>query len=313
MLYAVISDVHGNYPALRAVLDDAKNAGAEQLLLAGDYITDLPYTREIYETLRDLPGAVMVSGNREWYMGNLDPSQQNREQMAGLFFAEDALKEDGLAWARSLPKSVTLKTPDGRKAILMEHICEEVNGKLHSGTGNRRLSSGTLNEDFSDRPATHQEVIDFAREFLEKNPALADLKKRSGADVVICGHNHMQYAVEVDGVLYCNPGSCGAPCDHRTGAPYTLLRYEDGAFTVDERRVEYDIARTVEEYRQSEVYQAAAPWCEMVIHAIETGRDYNRALFRFLGEEQEKSRPQTDEEYNEVFRRAFQRVQKMWV
>ena len=33
MLYAVIADIHGNYPALRAVLEDAREAGAQQYLL----------------------------------------------------------------------------------------------------------------------------------------------------------------------------------------------------------------------------------------------------------------------------------------
>ncbi len=312
MLYAVISDVHGNYPALRAVLDDAKRAGAERCLLAGDYITDLPYTREIYETLRDLPNAVPVSGNREWYMGNLDPSQRNREQMASLFFAEDALKEDGLAWAQSLPRSVKIKTPDGRKTILIEHICEEINGRLHTNFGTWKLAPGALNERFPHRNATRREVTEFSEGFFKGNSALAGLQARSGADVVVHGHNHLQYAVEVNGVLYVNPGSCGCAGDHKAGAPYTLLRYENGGFSVEERRVEYDIAKTVEEYRRSEVYRQAAPWCEMVIHTMETGRDCNRFLFRFLEEEQEKARPQTDEEHNAAFRRAFRRVRDMW-
>ncbi len=312
MLYAVIADVHGNFPALQAALEDAQNAGAEQYLLVGDYITDFPYTREIYETLRDLPNAAIVSGNREWYMGDLDPAQRHREQTAGLFLAEEALGPDGLAWARSLPRSVKIKTPDGRKTILIEHICEEVNGRLHTNFGTWKLAPGTLNERFPDRNATRQEVTEFAKGFLKKNPALAGLRERSGADVVVHGHNHLQYAVEVNGILYLNPGSCGCAGDHQAGAPYALLRYENGEFSVEERRVDYDIAQAVEEYRQSEIYRQAAPWCEMVIHTVETGRDTNRILFRFLEEEQEKAQPQTDEEHNAVFRRAFQKAKEQW-
>ncbi len=311
-MYAVIADVHGNYPALKAVLDDAKRAGAEQYLLAGDYITDFPYTREIFEALRDLPGAVLVSGNREWYMGHLDPAQRRLEQFSSLFLTEEVLGKDGLAWVRALPRSVTLKTPDGGKTMLLEHVCEEINGRLHADPGTWKLSSGTLNQAFPDRAATRREVTEFARGFFEGNPALSDLWDRSGADVVLHGHSHLQYALEADGVLYLNPGSCGSPCDQRPGAPYTLLRYENGRFAVEERRVEYDIERAVEEYRRSETYRQAPSWSEMVIHAVETGRDFTRVLFRFLEEEQEKSRPKTDAEHNEAFRRAFLRTEKTW-
>ena len=48
MRYAVIADAHGNYPALQAVLQDAKKAGAEQFLLLGDYMTDFPFTPSLF-------------------------------------------------------------------------------------------------------------------------------------------------------------------------------------------------------------------------------------------------------------------------
>ena len=63
MRYAVIADVHGNHPALQAVLQEAKKAGAEQFLFLGDYMTDFPFTNEIVAVLRSLPHAVFVSGN----------------------------------------------------------------------------------------------------------------------------------------------------------------------------------------------------------------------------------------------------------
>lgn len=89
MRYAVIADVHGNYPALQAVLRDAKKAGAEQFLFLGDYMTDFPFAREIVAVLRSLPHAVFVSGNREWYLDSLDPAQRGLEQYAALFLKRE--------------------------------------------------------------------------------------------------------------------------------------------------------------------------------------------------------------------------------
>ena len=93
MLYAVIADIHGNYPALRAVLEDAREAGAQQYLLLGDFLTDWPFTREVLETLASLENAVFVSGNREWYLDTLHPAHRHREQFAALFLTREAMGE----------------------------------------------------------------------------------------------------------------------------------------------------------------------------------------------------------------------------
>jgi len=37
MIYAIISDIHGNYPALRAVLEDAQRHNAEHFIFLGYY------------------------------------------------------------------------------------------------------------------------------------------------------------------------------------------------------------------------------------------------------------------------------------
>lgn len=308
LIYAVISDIHGNAPALRAVLRDAKAAGAEQFLLTGDYITDLPYTREIYETLRDLKHAALVSGNRERYMDTLDPALRNREQFASLFLTREALGEDGRSWVRALPCTARLFTPDGKKTIFLEHICEEFyGGGLHQVK--TRLRPSMLSKAFPNG-ATRQETKEFAKLVLEQEADLPALKKRVGADVVLHGHNHMQYAVTVDRVLYVNPGACGQPLDHDTRAPYTLLRYEDGVFTAEERRVPYDIEGTVRECKASQFYQEAETWCELIFHNMKNGREFGSAFWKALEEEEAAARPVTDEQYNQAFRRAFLRVKE---
>ena len=306
MLYAVISDVHGNGPALRAVLKDAKAAGAEQFLFVGDCISDLPFTREIYETLRDLENAVIVSGNRERYMDSLDPNLRNREQFACLFLTREELGEDGCAWARALPETATVLTPDGKKRIYMEHICSEFyRGGLHQVK--TRLRSSELAKAFPNN-ATRQETLDFIREILEREADLPALKERTGADVILHGHNHMQYAVEIDGVLYVNPGACGQPLDHDTRAPYTLLRYEDGKFTAEERRVAYDIESAIAACKASRFYQEADCWCELIFYGLRNGRGIERRLWEILAEEEDSACPETDEAYNRTFRRAFERL-----
>ena len=285
MRFAVIADIHGNYAALQAVLDDACAVGVEGYLFVGDYITDMPYAKEIVHTLQGLKNAVFVSGNREWYMDSLDPSRRHWEQFAGLFLTRDMLGEEGLAWVRSLPKSVLLNTPDGQKRILMEHVCEELyEAEEH---GKKKLASGALDESFRYRDATRQEVCAFAKEGFEANTRLPELARRAA-------------------------GSCGLPLDHQLGAPYTLLCYEDGRFSTEERRVVYNLEETLRYCESTPFYQEAKGWCELNFWQLRTARDHSRVFFQFLQEQQEIDRPQIDQEHNLALHRALARTKEYY-
>ena len=310
MRFAVIADIHGNYAALQAVLDDACAVGVEGYLFVGDYITDMPYAKEIVHTLRGLKNAVFVSGNREWYMDSLNPSRRHWEQFAGLFLTRDMLEEEGLSWVRSLPKSVLLNTPDGQKRILMEHVCEELYGAEEHGK--KKLASGALDESFRYRDATREEVCAFAKEGFEANTRLPELARRAAVDVVIHGHSHLQYALTIGDVLYLNPGSCGLPLDHQLGAPYTLLCYENGRFSTEERRVVYNLEETLRYCESTPFYQEAKGWCELNFWQLRTARDHSRVFFQFLQEQQEIDRPQIDQEHNLALHRALARTKEYY-
>jgi predicted phosphodiesterase len=62
---AALYDIHGNLPALEAVLEDAREAGADHWLLGGDYGAWSPWPRETLELLRTLEPATWIRGNGE--------------------------------------------------------------------------------------------------------------------------------------------------------------------------------------------------------------------------------------------------------
>jgi predicted phosphodiesterase len=63
---ALLYDVHGNLPALEAVLDDAADAG--EFLLGGDYATAGAWPRETVERLKELSGATWIRGNADRWL-----------------------------------------------------------------------------------------------------------------------------------------------------------------------------------------------------------------------------------------------------
>ena len=67
---ALLYDVHGNLPALEAVLSDAVAAGAERYLLGGDYALFGPWPAETVARLRELPDATWIRGNVDRWTAN---------------------------------------------------------------------------------------------------------------------------------------------------------------------------------------------------------------------------------------------------
>jgi diadenosine tetraphosphatase ApaH/serine/threonine PP2A family protein phosphatase len=101
---AVLYDVHGNLPALEAVLDDAVGAGADRFVLGGDYCVWGPWPKETLERLRALPEA-------SWIRGNSDRALLGEDDLFGpdgaYTFTRNLLPRDQMEWLHALPERVS--------------------------------------------------------------------------------------------------------------------------------------------------------------------------------------------------------------
>ena len=142
MRVAVLNDVHGNLPALEAVLAEVATEGADEIVCGGDVIAG-PFPRECLEKLVDL-GAVFVRGNAdresprapaglwEWVAGQLDP--------LSLEFLSDrphALALGGVLYCHGSPRDedeiLTRVSPDERFRAALAGVEERlvVGGHTH--------------------------------------------------------------------------------------------------------------------------------------------------------------------------------------
>jgi predicted phosphodiesterase len=94
---AVLYDIHGNLPALVAVLGDARAQGATAFFLGGDLVGFGPFPRETYELLRDLDEpTVWIRGNGERWMR--EPPLERPEivarvkEQAQAFFSDEEIE-----------------------------------------------------------------------------------------------------------------------------------------------------------------------------------------------------------------------------
>jgi putative phosphoesterase len=79
-LLAVLYDIHGNLPALEAVLADAGDAG--EFLLGGDYATAGAWPKETVERLRELEKATWIRGNADRWLAERHDAPAPMEEIA---------------------------------------------------------------------------------------------------------------------------------------------------------------------------------------------------------------------------------------
>jgi predicted phosphodiesterase len=101
----LLYDIHGNLPALEAVLEQAEREGVDSWLLGGDYAAFAPWPLETLERLRALPDSTWIRGNGERWLR--EPPTDRPDVMEALSGVDSGLgTEEG--WLYSLQAQVEL-------------------------------------------------------------------------------------------------------------------------------------------------------------------------------------------------------------
>ncbi len=107
MKYGVFSDVHGNYVALKAVLDFFRKNGVENFICCGDIVGYGPQPLECAETLRGLKSLVTVMGNHDAaVVGKMDLKWFNSNAAWAIEFARGQLTGQALDFIAKLPEKI---------------------------------------------------------------------------------------------------------------------------------------------------------------------------------------------------------------
>jgi predicted phosphodiesterase len=105
-MLGVLYDVHGNLPALEAVLAEAERLPIDRWLLGGDYCTPSPWPSQTLERLRELPNVTWIRGNGERWL--FEPPLDRPEVMAAYDLFHGQVTEDDEKWLYSLPTQTEL-------------------------------------------------------------------------------------------------------------------------------------------------------------------------------------------------------------
>ena len=102
MRVAALYDIHGNLPALEAVLAEVEREGVDAIVIGGDIASGPPQPREVVELVRSLPNAHCIRGNADRVF---DEEFADDE---GLTWLLEHLGDDQARWLAGLPFSVVL-------------------------------------------------------------------------------------------------------------------------------------------------------------------------------------------------------------
>jgi predicted phosphodiesterase len=225
--YAVISDVHSNLEALKAVLQDIEREKVDGILFLGDSVGYGPNPNECTEILRDI-ARVVIAGNHDWAaIGKIDSTFFNTYAKIAVEWTSDLLTYENRDYLEGLPLTKGLKDED----LFLVHGSPDEPHKWHY-----------LYSEY--------DAISNFPFFKEK--------------ICFVGHSHVPFIIEStakDRIVFndhsakikpksryiVNAGSIGQPRDGNPDAAYAVLRDD----TIEIKRVSYDIVLTQKKMKKA--------------------------------------------------------------
>ena len=232
MRVAALCDIHANLPALEAVVAEVREARVDRIVFGGDIVPG-PMMRETLERILtlDIP-AHFVHGNGELGMlAQIDAPDPS------------AVTYWGTTSGSPLPEPLKEVVRWSAGQMLPDHA-----RVMAIWPRTVRLGIPGVGKVLFCHATPHSETDAFTR--LTPEEVLLPVFQGLGADVVVCGHTHMQFDRMIGGTRVVNAGSVGMPFG-RTGADWLLL-----GPGVELRNTSYDLSRAGELIRQTEYPQA---------------------------------------------------------
>lgn len=216
MKLAIISDIHGNYEALKEVLLDIKKNGINMVIFLGDLVLKGPEPQAVFDALKTLEPICWLKGNTElWLSSKRTTSDTNSSSLNEIAiyrkYALKNLSSESIAFLLNCPteKTLTLK----RHNILCVHgsprsIVEGLSSNTHIKT-------------------------------------LKTLTQNLKEDIILCGHTHIPFIKNIDKKTIFNPGSVGCPYDGKNSACYGIMNIENSSVNFCIRRITYPFEKLI--------------------------------------------------------------------
>lgn len=229
MRVAAIYDIHGNLPALEAVVDDIRRSGVDEIVVGGDVLPG-PMPRETLAFLAELDIPTRyIRGNGDRavleQLTGVEPITLAEQYREVVRWTASQLGEEHARVLASWPRTLRIEI-DGAREVLFCHATPRSDTELFT-----RLTS---------------------------DERLTPVFEGVGAGLVVCGHTHMQFDRMVAHTRLVNAGSVGMPFGE-PGAYWLRLGPD-----VELRRTMYDLDAAAARIRATS-YPRASEFAEREI------------------------------------------------
>ena len=238
---AILADIHGNVPALEAVVADVGTHRVDEVLVGGDLVGRGPQGSAVIARIAEL-GWSAVRGNHEHYLmefrlGRVPDGWRTSEDWACARWMAEELGEAAARWISRLPFSLTPRV-DSDLRLVHGTPCS-----VREGIG----------------PWTSLDVIGVCLDAVAES-------------VLVCGHTHRPLVFRRDGRMAVNVGSVGLPFDGDWRAAYAILEHRRAGWSVTHRRVPYDRDRFLAIYRDSGFLAGGGVTAALLEREVRTAR-----------------------------------------
>src|SRR5271166_358404 len=221
---AVITDIHGNLPALKAALARIEELGIERVYCGGDLVGYGPHPSEVC-------GLIAGRGIPTIY-GNYDYAIARDEEDCGCAYVTPHDRELGQLSVDWTLAHTSQDSKDFMRGLPFDLRFAVADVDVHLVHGSPRKVNEYL---FEDKPARLYERLAAA----ERDP------------VLVFGHTHKPWVREYGGVLFVNCGSVGKPKDGDPRGAFAVLRAAVNSVDVSIERVDYDAQAVAAEVREA--------------------------------------------------------------
>lgn len=241
---AVLSDIHSNYIAFERCIDHALSRNINTFIFLGDYLGELAYpqkTMNLLYKLKEEYQCYFIKGNKE---DNWIDHEQNGEEgwkendstTGALFYTYSQLTAKDMDFFKMLPYTMELEFA-GLPSVTICHG-----------------SPGKVNE-----------------KLLPDNEKTFAIMENNRSSCILCGHTHIQGAIEHLGKRVINAGAVGVSLHSGGKAQFVILKENANSWSHEFVSLDYDVEKVIADLHASGLSKKVPSWSRVSEHLLRTG------------------------------------------